>query len=132
MIGQPTGLTGKYYLGGSTAIDFGLANYYRYRYNYAFHLHADFLWHPVVLVDTSALQLPLHFGVGARILDHGNNAYFEDNTHLGVRVPVGLTIYLKNTPIDIFFEIAYILDFISDANHSFSDFNSNLGARYYF
>jgi hypothetical protein len=44
MFGQPTGLSGKYYLGGDTAIDFGLANYYRYRYrdDHAFHLHADF------------------------------------------------------------------------------------------
>lgn len=132
MIGQPTGLSGKYYLGGSTAIDFGIANYYRYRYEYAFHLHADFLWHPLVLVDADAFQLPLHFGVGARILDHGDREYFEDNTHLGVRVPVGLTFYFKNVPLDIFVEIAYVLDIVSDDRHSYSDFNSNLGIRYYF
>lgn len=134
MFGQPTGLSGKYYLGGDTAIDFGLANYYRYRYDYAFHLHFDFLWHPIVLVDTRSFALPLHIGLGGRILDHGNDGYFEDNTHLGVRVPLGLTIYLKNVPLDIFFEVAYILDVITDDGHGhgFSDFNSNLGIRYYF
>jgi hypothetical protein len=85
----------------------------------------------VSLINTRGLALPLHIGIGGRILDHGSDDYFEGHTHFGVRLPIGLTFYLKAIPIDIFFEIAYIFDVIAD-DHGYSDFNSNLGIRYYF
>lgn len=129
LFGVPSGLSGKYYIGTDTALDFGVGTYYRYRYDNAFSVHGDFLWHPVVLADPDPFWIPFYIGVGARFLDHGN----RDDTHFGVRVPVGIALDFNRVPLDIFFEIAFVLDLIRDDNrHDFSDVHSALGIRYYF
>ena len=44
IIGEPTGISMKYKLGGITAIDAGIA--WSFGNNSGFHIHSDFLWHP--------------------------------------------------------------------------------------
>jgi len=63
-------------------------------------VHADYLWHPVMLADDEAFFMPLYFGVGARLLDHdrGNE---DDDFHLGARVPVILTSRADNVRMRI-------------------------------
>jgi hypothetical protein len=128
--GVPSGLTGKYYIGVDTALDFGIGTYYRYRYDNAFSFHADFLWHPVVLADPDPFWIPLYVGIGARFLDHDSGR--DRDTHLGLRVPVGLALDFNNVPLDIFFEVAFVLDILRDDGHGYSDLHSSLGIRYYF
>ena len=136
MFGAPFGLSGKYYLSESTALDFGVGAYYRFRYDDAFQFHVDYLWHPVVLAKTDAFWLPLYVGVGGRVLDHGRDRDrdFDDDTHVGVRAPLGLSFDFENVPLDIFFEFALVVDFIQDRddNHDIVDLNSSVGIRYYF
>src|SRR5262245_56357493 len=76
MIGAATGLSGKYYLSPTTAIDFGLGAYHRFRHHSAWQLHADFLWHPAVLAEADPFLLALYFGVGGRLLDHDRHEDF--------------------------------------------------------
>jgi hypothetical protein len=133
MIGVPNGLSGKLYLGTNTALDFGIGSYYRGRYDRSLNAHMDFLWHPFVLAKAEPFWVPLYFGIGGRLLDHGrDNRNFSDDTHLGVRVPLGIALDFNNVPLDIFFELAFVFDIITDAGHNYSDFNSALGIRYYF
>lgn len=145
MIGVPSGLTGKYYFGGDTALDFGVGAYHRLGHHGGLHLHMDFLWHPVVLLATSALQLPLHVGLGARIWDHDDyiergRYHYDDHTHFGVRAPVGLTFYFNRVPLDVFCELALVVDvvvtddqrFEGEDRHGIVDLNSAIGLRYYF
>lgn len=135
MVGVPSGLSGKYYLSKDTALDFGLGLYGRYgrdSYNRALHLHVDHLWHPVVLAKPDAFWVPLYFGVGARLLDHRSDRGFSDDTHLGVRAPLGILMDFTNVPLDIFLELALVVDIIHDGNHGYSDLNLSLGLRYYF
>jgi hypothetical protein len=133
MLGSPSGLSGKYYIGTSTAIDFGLGSYYgrgRDGYRDSFGIHADFLWHPFVLADPEPFWLPLYVGVGARFLDHEGR---DDNTHVGVRVPVGIAMDFNNVPLDIFLEVAFVFDIIRDDDrHNRTDLHQSLGIRYYF
>ncbi len=134
MIGVPTGLSGKYYLSEDTALDFALAVYQDGRdyYDDAFHFHIDHLWHPVVLAAPDAFWMPLYFGVGARILDRRGDRDFRDDLHLGVRAPLGILMDFNNVPLDIFFELALVVDVISSDDRGYSDINGSVGIRYYF
>jgi hypothetical protein len=128
MFGAPTAISGKYFLSQDTALDFGVGTFYRYR-DGGLHLHADFLWHPAVLVKADAFWLPLYFGIGGRFLDHGNHG------HLGARVPIGIAFDFTNVPLDIFLELAAVLDFaLTDDDHGviYGDVNGAVGIRYWF
>lgn len=147
MFGFPTGLTAKWYTGTDTALAFGLGLYHEYRFHDAFHAHVDYLWHPAVLAKPDPFWLALYFGVGGRILDHDDfndpgDFYYDDHTHLGARVPVGLLMDFNEIPLDIFFELVPTLDLLvlegddrfDDDDHGdfYFEIDGALGARYYF
>jgi hypothetical protein len=146
MLGAPTGLSGKYYLGADTALDFGIGTIYGYRDRRGLHVHADYLWHPLVLASADAFEMPLYFGVGGRLL-RGNRCYrydrnrcdyyYRDYTALGVRAPLGIALDFNNVPLDIFFELALVLDFLVDRDSRYDDafyldLNGAVGVRFYF
>ncbi len=148
MLGAPSGLSGKYFLSSSTAIDFGFGTIYGYRDRRGIHLHADHLWHPVSLISSRALEMPLYVGIGARYLS-GNRCYryanngncdirYDGYSALGVRAPIGLALDFNNAPIDIFFELALVADLVLDRdevyddNALYIDVNGAIGFRYYF
>lgn len=131
MLGAPTGLSGKYYLSTDTAIDFGVGVVRRFRARDGVHIHADHLWHPAVLLEDSAFVMPIYFGVGARIFDFEEDDR-DDDVSVGVRVPAGIMIDFNNTPIDIFFELVFVMDFIVDRGNGYADFGGAIGLRYYF
>jgi hypothetical protein len=148
MLGAPTGLSGKYFLGPDTALDFGVGTIYNYRDRRGVHLHLDFLWHPATLAKARPFELPLYFGIGGRLLNgrrcyhwdrHGYcDYYYDDYTALGVRAPVGIAFDFNNVPIDIFFELALVLDVLVDYDDRYDehflygDLNGAIGFRYYF
>lgn len=138
MLGGPTGLTGKYWIGPDTAIDFGIGAYRRFRFHSALQIHADWLLHPVNLVEHEAFDLPLYFGIGGRILFHefdpDDNRNDDDDVHIGVRGPVGLAMIFNEVPIDVFFELALVVDLVvaGDDDVIFPDLNGVLGFRYFF
>jgi len=143
MLGSPTGLSGKYFLGPSTAIDFGLGGIGCCRGRRGVTAHADFLWHPVSLISDKAVELPLYVGIGGRVYDYEwkHNDHYHDGGALGLRAPLGISFDLNRTPIDIFVELALVADFIyddSDPNDNFDhdgvyvDIDGAFGVRYYF
>jgi hypothetical protein len=140
MLGAPTGLSGKYFLSADTALDFGIGvyGYGRNRHDDDLHVHVDFLWHPVTLIKADPFWMPLYFGIGGRIWNHDygpDDRY--DHLHVGVRAPIGIAFDFQRVPLDIFFELALILDFASndyDYDHDglYADFTGAIGVRYYF
>jgi len=120
ILGEPTGVSGKLWLTDRTAIDMAAA--WSFSDQEAFHLHADYLLHNFDLISVSQGRLPIHFGVGARVK-------FEDESALGVRIPVGLTYIFDGAPLAIFFEIVPILDLISDTEF---EANAAIGIRFFF
>lgn len=139
MLGGPTGLNGKYYLGADTALDFGIGAHRFGRFDNALQIHVDYLWHPVNLVEHDAFDLPLYFGIGGRLLAFGdrdrNDNFDDDDVHLGVRGPIGIAMIFNEVPIDIFFEIALVVDIIVEGRDDdvlFADLNALIGFRYYF
>ena len=126
MLGAPSGLSGKYYLSPDTAFDFGIGAVYRFRDRDGLHLHADFLWHPGVLAKPDPFWVPVYVGIGGRFLDHDNHS------HLGVRAPAGIMLDFQRTPIDIFFEVALVVDLFIEGRDTDVDFQGAIGLRYYF
>lgn len=130
ILGSPTGLAGKLYLNRQNAIDFAVGE--AFVEHDGLHIHVDYLWHPVMLANDEAFSLPLYFGIGGRLLDHDHGRNDDDDIHLGPRVPLGILFDFKRVPIDIFLEIALVVDIITDHHDDRIDLNGGIGLRYYF
>jgi hypothetical protein len=153
-LGAPTGLAAKYYLGssggrgGMMALQAGLGVIEGWGPD-GWHFHLDVVWHPAVLVRTPDITMPFYFGVGGRILDWNDDYYCDDrpnrvcygadDTDIGLRIPIGLLMDFHKVPIDVFVELALVMDFIHiehddayDYDHDFLSLDGVLGARFYF
>jgi len=120
IVAEPTGISGKFWTGSTTAFDAGLA--WSFIDENAFQIHADYLFHNIRLITVSEGKLPFYYGIGARIKT-------ANVTKFGVRVPLGLAYIFQNAPIDIFLEIVPILDLTPKTDFAI---NAALGARYFF
>lgn len=120
ILGEPTGVSAKGWISSRTAFDAGLAWSFR-RAGYL-HVHMDYLWHFQDVVTTSQQVIP-YIGIGGRVGARDNSAI------VGVRIPFGISWIPTNAPIDVFLEIAPIMDLTPE-----TDFNANggIGVRFYF
>ncbi len=119
IFGEPTGVSGKYWLDAKRAIDGGVS--WSFSGEGDLHVHADMLWHfPDVI--RSEVRLPLYAGIGGRLR-------FHDPVQVGVRVPVGIVWLVDGAPLDVFLEIVPILDLTPSTDF---EVNGGVGARYYF
>jgi hypothetical protein len=122
MLGEPTGASLKYWLNDTLAIDGGMGWSFHHEDN--LHLHADVLWHKFDLFHVEGGQLPLYFGVGPRLKLRDNR---EDR--FGIRGPVGVSYMFDDLPVDIFLEVAPVIDFTPKTR---LEFTAGIGARYWF
>jgi len=130
IVGEPTGVSGKYYLTDDRAIDAAVGGAVVGR---GIQVHGDFLWHPWVLEQKESFALPVYLGVGGRILNHdGGGGDDEDHVRLGVRAPVGILFDFTRIPLDVFAEVAGVLDYRTRGDAFGFDINGGIGARYYF
>lgn len=120
IIGEPTGISFKYWTGSTTAFDAALA--WSFIDEGAFHIHGDYIFHNMRLISVPEGTLPFYYGIGARIKT-------ANDTKLGVRVPLGLAYLFSNAPVDIFIEVVPILDLMPKTDFSI---NAAIGARYFF
>ena len=121
ILGEPTGISAKMWFDGNTALDGALSWSLRDNHD-KLHIHADFLWHDYTLIKNSSGLLPVYYGIGGRII-------LGDDAHLGPRVPIGISWLLGGAPLDLFIELAGILDIIPDLDF---DLNGGIGIRYIF
>jgi hypothetical protein len=132
--GEPTGVSLKYWLDGRHAVDAGVG--WSFSENESLHLHADYLWHDFGLLRPGDVKgrLPVYYGVGARLKmqddgdgdGHGSN---EDDALFGARFPLGIAWISSSAPVDVFLEIAPVLDLLPGTDLSF---NAAIGVRYWF
>lgn len=120
IVGEPTGVSAKIWMSDRSAVDMGAA--WSFSDEAALHLHADFLLHNFDLISVENGRLPIHFGIGGRVK-------FEDDSKIGIRIPVGLTYIFDGAPVDIFVEAVPIVDLAPDTEF---DVNAAIGARFYF
>lgn len=122
LAGEPTSLSAKVWLSGTTAVDAGAG--WSFVDPDGFQLHGDFLFHVFNLLHLGRGELPLYFGVGGRVkfVEHGDN-------RAGLRGPVGLAYLFPDSHLEAFAEVAPVLD-VSPSTRL--EWNGGVGIRYYF
>lgn len=120
IVGEPTGISLKYWTGELIALDGAIA--WSFGKEDALHLHADMLLHNPALITVSQGSLPVYYGLGVRIK-------LEDKSKLGVRIPVGMAYQFVEAPFDIFLEVVPLLDLVPATDFGL---NAAIGVRYYF
>ena len=88
-------LSGKYWMNNTTGIA-GTLN--------GAGLSADYLLHNYGLIELDKIQTPVHYGAGLGV-SFSEDAEGKTEVNLGVRVPVGMSFYLKKQPIDIYWSL---------------------------
>jgi hypothetical protein len=138
--GAPFGLNGKYFLSDDRALNFGIGavydNYYGDNDRNGVHLYLDYMFHPFVLTNQEAFQLPFFVGIGGRIWDFNDRSRFdEDGFAVGARVPIGIAFDFNKVPLDVFIALTFVADiFADDYRDDRIGFHleGSIGIRYWF
>jgi len=129
IVGEPTGLSMKYWLDDEHAIDGAAA--WTFSDNDSFELHGDYLWHnfDLIVPESTSGKVPVYYGLGARVKFKDDNGHHDDKAAFGIRVPLGIGYLFAEAPFDLFAEIAPILDLTPDTD---LEINAAVGVRFYF
>jgi hypothetical protein len=115
VVGEPTGLTGKMWLSredalvGATAWSYDTPYDKSYNKNAVHYLHVDYIRHLRGKLKVQSGKMPLYFGAGVRMVSINNN-----DTILGVRVPLGIVYIPESLPIDFFLEVVPIMNLVPE------------------
>lgn len=120
IMGDPTGLNAKVWTGYSTAVDFAAAWSIDSRNSFNFHM--DYLFHDYGVFNVTKGKLPLYYGIGGRFRDAADS-------HVGVRFPIGVNYLFARSPLDVFFEVAPVMDLTPKTDF---DLDAGIGMRFYF
>ncbi len=120
IIGEPTGLSLKQWQTRRTAIDAALA--WSVSGDNHLYVHADYLVHSYDAFRAHDTLIPLYYGIGGLIR-------FDDDTRLGVRLPLGASYFIPGAPLDIFLEVAPILELTPTTEFVI---NGGIGIRFFF
>jgi len=123
ILGEPTGLSAKYFLTDTLAVD-GAAGWSLDDHT-DFYLHSDLLVHKFDLFNVPKGRMPLYFGGGVFVKFRDDD--YDDK--VGVRVPIGISYMFEGTPVDIFAELAPGIDLSPSTR---IDFTGGVGIRYWF
>jgi len=132
ILGEPTGVAAKLYLGDATAVQAAAGLAFA---GGGLQVHADYLWHPWLLEERDSFSLPAYVGPGARFIYYDQGRDGQDFVATGVRAVAGFLFDFKEVPLDAFVEVAGVLEyqFGSEAADGFEvTLNAGAGVRYYF
>ncbi|MDZ7755928.1 hypothetical protein [Rhodohalobacter sp.] len=120
IIGEPTGVSAKFWTSDRSAVDLGVAwslgssgNMHNPSGN--MHLHINYLWH-----FWTNSGVAFYTGLGGRFL-------FEDETQFAARIPIGLQFNVARR-LSLFFELAPTLPIMPETQSNF-DINGGAGVR---
>jgi len=123
VIAGPTGLSANYFYEKqkslAMAVGWGHSDV---------QVHVDHLWYRGDLIVVDRVPIDVYMGLGLH-LHTIDKKYKDDETQIGVRVPVGVSYIFRKIPVQLFGELAPALILVEE-----SAFNIDiaLGIRYYF
>ena len=134
VIGEPTGVCAKLYLDDDQAVQAALGFTF---VSGGFQAHADYVFHPWILEEREAFTIPAYIGPGVRVMQHAAGRDGDTDFRVGPRAVAGLLFDFKEIPLDVFVEVAGIVEFRfgsddEEINGLGFALNGGLGARYYF
>jgi hypothetical protein len=110
IIGEPTGLVAKFWQNKTTAFDVAVAWSLG---SEALHVHADYLIHKYDLLKLNKRKLPVYFGLGAKVV-------LLSDLHAGLRIPLGVVLPIKDTPLKIGLEVVPTVDLLPGTGVGFN------------
>ena len=133
VIGEPTGIAAKLYLDDDNAVQAAAGSAF---VGGGLQVHADYLWHPWILEERDSFTLPAYLGPGARFIYYQEGRDDNGFVAIGARAVAGILFDFKEIPLDVFVEIAGVLEYqFGEAEEDKGlglAINAGLGARYYF
>ena len=121
VVGEPTGLSFKQWMTTRSALAAAAA--WSFEDESAFHAHVDYLIHRPGLAGADEGKVLFYIGIGGRLKAE------EEDSRVGVRIPMGIDYVFAGTPLDIFFEVAPLVDLAPGTDFRV---NGGIGLRYYF
>jgi hypothetical protein len=121
IIGEPTGFSAKLWTSPVNAFDFALG--WSTAGGRQSNFHVDYLWHSFGTMHTSG-RFPLYYGIGGRLITGPSN-----DASVAVRGVLGVAWMPRNTPIDIFLEVAPTVQLTSSTGFGI---DAGIGARFFF
>ncbi len=120
IIGEPSGITLKYWLDKNSGIDLALA--WSFEKEASLRIHGDYLWHFKDVLNVPHGEFMPYIGGGLLI-------NISDKAKIGIRVPFGIEYFLSSIPIEIFLELVPVLNIVPATTMGA---NVGLGIRFYF
>jgi len=117
IIFDPSGMTAKAWLKKGGAIDGALG--WSSMGSHQLQIQADYLFYGARIAGDQDVQFSFYLGVGGKII-------FQDQDNAWFRVPLGLDLFIKKTPLNIFMEI------VPSFNFHELDLSGAIGIRYLF
>lgn len=124
VIGAPIGIAANYHLGRNNSIDGVLSP--DFGDHGGIYVHSTYLWHYPAILHIDHLPFGGFWGIGARFRVQDKK---EDEVRFGPRLSGGMLYQVKSAPVDIFLEVAIVVDLVEKTGLAA---NLGLGARYYF
>lgn len=128
LLGEPAGISGAYRWHDHLAVQGSVGWSFGQR---RMHLGADGI---ITVTEIAAdqemgLHYPVYIGLGTRVRMGGpQNPAYEERSGLGVRFPLGVAIVPDDLPIEVFFEVAPMMQIIPSTR---GGFDGGLGVRVY-
>lgn len=110
-LGAPTAVTGKYMVTPDQGVVVGVGA--GIGWDFSLSVHADYLWHPSVLVDVSPATFSWYVGGGAwlSLSQPGAPGFYYAYYYypfspvaVGVRVPIGIDMSMNALPFQLYLE----------------------------
>lgn len=129
VLGEPTGLCAKLYLSDDRAIQGAIGFNF---YGSGIQANAEYVFHPWIVQERDAFVLPIYIGPGLRFIQYdggrGENNYYA----IGLRGVAGMLFDFKEVPLDVFLEVAGVVEYDFKGNDVDLALNLGAGVRYYF
>lgn len=131
VLGEPTGLTAKVFFHRNHALDVILA-YDITDEAFATAIDYHFVFDPWPF-RLSFADLPIYVGIGGKLAVFGDDrpkrSIDDDKVAFGLRIPVGISMFFRRVPIEIFLEIAPGIRLFPATR---ADVDGGIGVRFYF
>lgn len=127
VLGDPTGLSGRFGLDGQHSLEGAIA--YSTGSRSGLHVHTTYLRDNArtFSVENSG-PIEMYYGIGLRVIaiDSGKH---DGEVAVGPRAPLGLLYNINNPNLEIFGELSLALDLVPDTD---VDLDAGIGMRYRF
>jgi hypothetical protein len=136
LLGEPTGLSFRWFFHETQGIDALAAWGWGWNHHQKVVIHADYLFRFYDLIPIPKGDTALYVGGGLQVgmFDYAPYDNYYHTAHdwyflLALRLPGGILYQVRSFPIEVLFEVAFLLDILPDLA---ADFNVGLGLRFCF